>query len=111
MIGLIIWIHARDREKTPVTNGAAPGAITGTRRGRTWVFRARVLFYRHEWLRGYTLLSPTLMVMICALAFPIFALFVYSFWSQNYVDIDQTFTLKNYETFFEKGISCRGPRD
>jgi len=48
------------------------------------------------------MLSPTLLVMICALALPIFTLVVYSFWTQDYVHIDKTFTLKNYETFFEK---------
>ncbi len=80
------------------------GVIKGRKTEQTLAFRLRVLFYRREWLRGYTLLSPTLLVMICALVLPIFALIVYSFWSQNYVHIDQTFTLKNYQTFFEKGI-------
>ena len=42
--------------------------------------------------------------MICLLALPIFTLVTYSFWSQTYVHIDQTFTLKNYETFFDKWI-------
>jgi spermidine/putrescine transport system permease protein len=42
--------------------------------------------------------------MICALALPIFTLVVYSFWTQNYVYIDETFTLKNYQTFFDKWI-------
>jgi ABC-type spermidine/putrescine transport system permease subunit I len=32
------------------------------------------------------------------------ALVNYSFWSQTYVHIDKTFTLKNYETFLEKWI-------
>ena len=64
----------------------------------------RALFLRHEWLRGYALLSPTLLVMICALALPIIALVVYSFWTQDYITIDKTFTLFNYETFFDKWI-------
>jgi len=64
----------------------------------------RALFLKHEWLRGYTLLSPTLVVMICLLALPIFTLVNYSFWSQTYVHIDDTFTLKNYETFFAKWL-------
>ncbi len=50
------------------------------------------------------LLSPTLLVMICALALPIFSLVIYSFWTQDYVTIDKTFTLTNYETFFDKWI-------
>jgi len=43
-------------------------------------------------------------MMICALALPIVSLAVYSFWSQDYVTIDHTFTLKNYEAFFDKWI-------
>ncbi len=71
---------------------------------QSWMTRARAYFLKHEWIRGYTLLSPTLIVMICLLALPIFTLFQYSFWSQNYVHIDETFTLKNYETFFDKWL-------
>ena len=70
----------------------------------TLISRVRALFLKHEWLRGYALLSPTLTVMICALALPIFALVVYSFWTQDYVAVDKTFTLLNYETFFDKWI-------
>ena len=36
----------------------------------SWTVRARAYFLKHEWLRGYTLLSPALVVMICALAAP-----------------------------------------
>jgi spermidine/putrescine transport system permease protein len=71
---------------------------------RNWQSTLRAYYLKHEWLRGYTLLSPTLLVMICALALPIVALFVYSFWTQDYVTIDKTFTLLNYETFFDKWI-------
>jgi spermidine/putrescine transport system permease protein len=42
--------------------------------------------------------------MIFALALPIFTLVVYSFWTQDYVTVDKTFTLLNYETFFDKWI-------
>jgi len=81
-----------------------PGAIDGRNAERTWMFRARALFLRHEWLRGYTLLSPTLLVMVCALALPIITLVVYSFWTQDYVTLDKTFTLANYQSFFAKGF-------
>jgi spermidine/putrescine transport system permease protein len=82
-----------------VTDGAS-------RPGHAWAWTSslRAYFLKHEWLRGYTLLSPALLVMICALALPIFTLVVYSFWTQNYVFIDETFTLKNYQTFFDKWI-------
>ena len=69
-----------------------------------WVAWTRASFLRLEWLRGYTLLSPAILTMFCLLALPIFTLVTYSFWSQTYVYIDQSFTLKNYETFFDKWI-------
>ena len=87
-----------------MTQGTGPGIIAGRVAERNWASRARALFLKHEWLRGYTLLSPTLLVMICALVLPIFTLVVYSFWSQDYVTLDKTFTLLNYETFFDKWI-------
>ena len=64
----------------------------------------RALLLRHEWLRGYAQLTPTLTLMICALALPIFTLVVYSFWSQEYVHTIKSFTLGNYETFFDKWV-------
>ena len=64
----------------------------------------RALFLRHEWLRGYAQLSPALLIMVGALALPIVTLFVYSFWSQDYVHIDKSPTLGNYETFFDKWV-------
>jgi len=87
-----------------VTKGARSGIVAGRVAERTWTLRLRALFLKHEWLRGYTLLSPTLLVMICLLALPIFTLVVYSFWTQTYVHIDETFTLSNYERFFEKWL-------
>ena len=69
-----------------------------------WVSWTKACYLRFEWLRGYTLLSPTILTMFCLLALPIFTLVTYSFWSQTYVHIDQTFTLKNYDTFFDKWI-------
>ena len=80
--------------------GVAAGAPPGP---RAWS-RLRSIFLKYEWLRGYSLLSPTLLVMICALALPVLTLVIYSFWSQDYVYVDKTPTLKNYETFFDKWL-------
>ncbi len=66
--------------------------------------RFRVEFLRSEPLRGYALLSPTLGVMVLALAVPLALLFAYSFWTQVYLDIDRTFTLANFVNFAEKPI-------
>ncbi|MSP82650.1 MAG: ABC transporter permease [Alphaproteobacteria bacterium] len=61
-------------------------------------------FLKHEWARGYTLLSPTLGVMIIAMCVPVFMLTAHSFWTQNYLTIDKTFTFANYVQFWEKEI-------
>ncbi len=65
--------------------------------------RMRAIFLRYEPLRGYSLLSPTLGIMLLALALPVGLLGAYSFWTQNYLDIDHTLTLANYLKFF-KGV-------
>ena len=62
-----------------MTTGAQPGIVAGGGLARGWLSTARACLLKHEWLRGYTLLSPTLIVMICALALPIFTLVIYSF--------------------------------
>lgn len=66
--------------------------------------RVRALFMRSEPLRGYTLMSPTIVLILVALAFPIAILVTMSFWTQNYLDLDKTFSLANYAQFFEKKI-------
>ncbi len=84
------------------TQSATVGAVSSRQTG--FLFGLRAIFLRHEWLRGYTLLSPTLFVMIALMCLPIFTLLAHSFWTQNYLDIDKTFTLANYEAFFQKPI-------
>ncbi|KZD12008.1 ABC transporter permease [Oceanibaculum pacificum] len=58
--------------------------------------RLHLLLARHEALRGYTLISPTLFVVLAAMAVPLMLMVAYSFWSQSYVTLDTTLTLKNY---------------
>ena len=59
-----------------------------------------------EPLRGYALLSPTMVWMLVALAIPLVILVTLSFWTQasNSLDFDRSFSLKNYIVFFEKPI-------
>ncbi len=57
-----------------------------------------------ETRRGFTLLSPTLILMIVALGFPIVALVGLSFWTQSGMQMTPDFSWINYETFFEKKI-------
>ena len=66
--------------------------------------RFRVRFRKSESLRGFSLLSPTLLIVFLGLLFPLLILLTLSFWKQEYVDLIQTFTFKNYGEFFEKKI-------
>ncbi|MEK9743048.1 MAG: ABC transporter permease [Gammaproteobacteria bacterium] len=64
----------------------------------------RKRFLSSEPLRGYSLLSPTLLTMLFGLAMPLLVLFGLSFWLQDYVDFIKTFSLQNYSDFFAKPI-------
>ena len=71
---------------------------------RTPVERFRIGFRKSETAKGYTLLSPTLLIVLLGLLFPLLILLTLSFWKQDYVDLIQTFTLTNYADFFRKKI-------
>jgi spermidine/putrescine transport system permease protein len=80
----------------------APVAVSKSTTGPiAWFHR---MFLKYEFVRGYSLLSPTLGLLLVALALPIGLLVTFSFWSQDYLDFDRTFTLANYAIFFEKRI-------
>ena len=80
----------------------APGIIVSAPRGPiAWYRRAMM---RSEGLRGYTLLSPTLLLMLLVLALPIGLLVTFSFWTQTYLDFDRSFTFANYIKFFDRPI-------
>lgn len=57
-----------------------------------------------ETRRGFTLLSPTLTLMVLALGFPIVVLIGLSFWTQSGMHMTPDFSWTNYETFFSKRI-------
>jgi spermidine/putrescine transport system permease protein len=69
---------------------AGTGASQGFRR------RLRLAWSRREGLRGYALISPTLLAMILLLGAPLVSLVVLSFWTQTYFEFDTTPTLRNY---------------
>ncbi len=66
---------------------------------RVWD-RVLSLFIKSEAVRGYTLLSPALIIMTMALAAPLFLLIIYSFWTQVGLTVDTTFTLDRYREIF-----------
>lgn len=80
----------------------APARLEAPRLGL--VARVRAASMRHEPLRGYALLSPTMVWMLVTLAIPLVILVTLSFWTQVYLDFDRSFSLNNYIVFFEKPI-------
>ena len=62
------------------------------------------LLHRHKMLRGYALLSPTLLVMVAGICIPFGILLAMSFWTQHGFDFDTNFTLANYDKAVEKPI-------
>lgn len=66
--------------------------------------KTRIRYRKSESARGLSLLSPTLVIILLGLLFPLLILFTLSFWKQDYVNVIQTFTLTNYAAFFEKKI-------
>jgi len=67
--------------------GTAPVAVNGG----LW---ARV--FRTEAARGLGLVSPTFLYALALLVTPILVIIAFSFWTQDYLTIDRTVTLKNY---------------
>ncbi|MGH6929712.1 MAG: ABC transporter permease, partial [Dongiaceae bacterium] len=86
---------------------SAAGELSVGRRASSGVRdRVRELFLRSEPLRGYLLLSPTLLVMIAMLIVPMAGMVAFSFFTQIYFDIDTTPTLNNYWTIVKPGAGA-----
>ena len=79
-----------------------PGAAHGPRVGPRAGWRGRIA--RQPTTKAYVLLSPTLMLLIGVMCVPVGMLIAYSFWTQNYLEIDTTFTLANYVSVLSKKI-------
>ncbi|MFO1048892.1 MAG: ABC transporter permease [Geminicoccaceae bacterium] len=65
-------------------------------RARTGGELAWPAWLRGEGMAGWLLVSPSFVYALLLLAVPIGAIFVLSFWTQNDLVIDRTFTLANY---------------
>ncbi len=59
---------------------------------------------RSEAARGYTLLSPTLLVMTIGICIPFVILLTMSFWTQVAFDFDTTFTAANYNKALDQPV-------
>ena len=69
-----------------------------------WLPRLRAVFMRSEALRGYTLLSPTLIVMAFSMCVPLAIMVVMSFWTQHAFEFDTTFSLANYHEAIDSPV-------
>lgn len=66
--------------------------------------RLSMMLQRSETLRGYSLLSPTLLIMALGILIPFGILIVMSFWTQVGFGFDLTPTVANYEQAAERSI-------
>ncbi len=57
-----------------------------------------------EGRRGLLMVSPALIYVLLMLAFPMGAIILFSFWTQEFMMLDTTFTLANYREIWEKPI-------
>ena len=62
------------------------------------------LFLSSESIRGYTLLSPTLIIMAIGILVPFAILMTMSFWTQTGFDFDTTLSLTNYNKALEHPV-------
>lgn len=59
---------------------------------------------RSEAANGLALVSPAALYAIMLLAVPLCVIFAFSFWTQDYLTIDRTWTLKNYTEAFTEPL-------
>ena len=57
-----------------------------------------------EGRRGLLMVAPPFIYVLIMLAFPIGAIVLFSFWTQDFMTLDTTFTLANYREIWEKPI-------
>ena len=77
-------------------------AATAQDPGLNWGERVQAWFLSNEVIRGYSLLSPTLIVMVFGLCVPFGILVTMSFWTQHAFEFDTTLSLANYKIAFDR---------
>ena len=66
--------------------------------------RRRSSLLQSEPVQGFALISPTFLYALVLLVVPILVVVAHSFWTQNYLTIDRTFTLENYRVALTEPI-------
>ncbi|MGX8011635.1 ABC transporter permease [Mesorhizobium sp. ORM8.1] len=72
---------------TAAAEGSPPLHAAGARRSP---------LLQSEAVQGFALISPTFVYALILLVLPILVVIAHSFWTQDYLTIDHTFTLENY---------------
>ncbi|SFP27327.1 spermidine/putrescine transport system permease protein [Mesorhizobium sp. NFR06] len=72
---------------TATAEGSPPLRVVGLRRSP---------LLQSEAVQGFALISPTFVYALILLVAPILVVIAHSFWTQDYLTIDHTFTLENY---------------
>ncbi len=98
-----VKFHACVREKQPMTDAVAASGVAHSP-PRRWSGRLHAVFLRSEALRGYTLLSPTLLVMLFSMCVPMGIMVAMSFWTQHAFEFDTTFSLGNYAEVLQNPV-------
>lgn len=62
------------------------------------------VLHRHEGLRGYLLMSPTLVILTIGIIIPFVILLVISFWTRQGFGFDTTMTVANYQRIWSEPI-------
>ncbi len=66
--------------------------------------RLKAFFLRSEALRGYALISPTVLIMLVAMCIPFALTIIMSFWTQNGIQFDTTLHTGNYAKLIENPV-------
>jgi len=66
--------------------------------------RAQPRADRSEAVQGYALVAPPFLYALLLLAAPLGAIVVFSFWTQDYLTLDRTFTFANYREAFSEPL-------
>ncbi|MDY0884339.1 ABC transporter permease [Dongia soli] len=91
---------AKQEDSAIASIRSSTNSMTSVNPSNSLSWKLRRLWLRSEAVRGYLLLSPTLLVMISLLGIPLVMLVILSFWTQDGIVFDRTFTLENYRQFF-----------
>ncbi len=88
---------------------AVSGADSAETTLPNWRRRLFAFYYRSDAFKGYTLLSPTLLVMLFSMCVPFAMMVVLSFWTQTGYDFDfdKSFTFDNYTKIGEGPIYAK----